>query len=171
MTLITRFVVSVKVVLENLAGAKRFFKQMATIKVEESLLIGAPPDKVYAILADPKHHKHILPDVFISYGAESESIVAFTVKAGFIKRDYRVRTEQTEPNKLFRETDIDKNITTEFRLEPHEQGTVVTIATNYETEPTISGYIESIFGPKFLHKLYHEELVKLGRYALVATVD
>lgn len=143
---------------------------MARVKVEESLLIGAPPDKVYAILADPEHHKHILPEAFISYGPESESVVAFTVKAGPIKRDYRVRTEQTEPNKLFRETDLATDITTEFRLEPHEQGTVVTIATSFETEPTLNGFIESIFGPKFLHKLYHEELVKLGRYALIANL-
>jgi len=123
---------------------------------------------VYAILADPAHHKHILPEAFVSYVPETDSIVAFTVKAGFIKRDYRVKTEQTEPNKLFRETDIATNICTEFRLQPHEQGTVVTIATNFETEPTFNGFIESILGPKFLHKLYQEELVKLGRYVLIA---
>lgn len=143
---------------------------MASINVEESLLVGAPPDKVYAVLADPAHHKHILPEAFVSYAPESDSIVAFTVKAGLIKRDYRVKTEQTEPNKLFRETDLATNITTEFRLAPHEQGTVVTIATSFETEPTLNGFIESILGPRFLHKLYHEELVKLGRYVLIANV-
>ncbi len=140
---------------------------MGQVDIEESLLVGAPPDVVYKILADPAHHKHILPEAFVSYESEGDGIVSFSIKLGAVKRDFRVRTEQTEPNKLFREIDLSTNIATEFSLEPHPDGSVVTIATHYTTESSLSGFMEAMFGPVFLRQIYKEELVKLGRYALL----
>jgi len=140
---------------------------MGRIKVEESLLVGAPPEKVYKVLVEPAHHKRILPDAFVKYEAESDEIVSFSVKSGKVVRDFRVRVEQTEPNKIMREIELSTNIVTEFRLEPHEQGTVVTIATDYATAKSISGFIESLVVPAFLRILYKEELIKLGRYVLL----
>lgn len=140
---------------------------MGEVIVEESLLVGAPPDIVYRVLADPAHHVRILPDAFENYRKVDESTVSFSLRIGKVKRDFSVTTEQTEPNKLFREIDNNTNIVTEFRLEPHEQGTVVTIATHYKTAASISGFMESKFGPIFLRRLYNEELVKLGRYVLL----
>lgn len=140
---------------------------MGEVNVQESLLVGAPPNTVYRVLADPKHHGRILPEAIVDYKSEDGSEATFSVKMGTLKRDFTIRTEQTEPDKLFREMDVNTNIITEFRLEPHEQGTVVTIATEYKTDSSISGFIESIFAPIFLRQLYKEELVKLGRYVLL----
>lgn len=141
---------------------------MAKVQVERTLLVGAPPEKVFKVLADPAHHKHILPEAITRYKPESDSIVSFSVKAGFVTRDFRVETEETEPNKLFREMDLATGIITEFRLEPHEQGTLVTIAVDYEAARSFSGLMETWFAPTFLKKLYDEELIKLGRYVLIA---
>lgn len=140
---------------------------MGEVNVEESLLVGAPPDVVYRVLADPQHHARILPEAFTDYTPEGDSVVAFSLKIGSVKRDFKVQTEQTELNELFREIDLATDIVTEFRLEPHEQGTVVTIATKYKTARTITGLMESLFAPTFLRQLYKEELVKLGRYVLL----
>jgi carbon monoxide dehydrogenase subunit G len=139
------------------------------VKVEESLLVGAPPEKVYKVLADPNHHAKILPEEFTSYGPESDSIVAFTLKVGGVERRMRVRTEETEPNRLFREVEISSNIATEFLLEPHEDGTVVTISMKYETKKSIAGWIETMTVPLLLRPLYKKELVKLGRYVLLVS--
>jgi carbon monoxide dehydrogenase subunit G len=140
---------------------------MGYVEVEESLLVGAQPEKVYRVLADPKHHKHILPEEFTSYGEEADGMVAFTLKVGGVERHMRVRTEQAEPNRLFREIEVDSNIATEFILEPHHDGTVVTISMKYETKRTIAGWIEKLTVPLLLRPLYKKELVKLGRYVLL----
>lgn len=140
---------------------------MGYVEVEESLLVGASPERVYKVLADPKHHKHILPEEFVSYGEEPDGTVAFTLKVGGVERHMRVRTEEAEPNRLFREIEIDSNIATEFILEPHQDGTVVTISMKYETKKNIAGWIERLTVPFLLRPLYKKELVKLGRYVLL----
>jgi hypothetical protein len=86
-----------------------------------------------------------------------------------MKKTLHIRQEEMEPNKLFREIDLLTDIRTDFRLEAHPDGTLVTIATDYEAKG-IAGFIESIFAPKLLTQLYDEELTKLCRYALIATV-
>lgn len=140
---------------------------MGEVNVKESLLVGAPPDTVYRVLADPAHHARILPDAFVDYKPEDDSVVSFSLKMGSVKRDFRMKTEETVPDMLYREMDLNTNIMTEFHLQPHAEGTVVTIATRYKTDPSISGFIESFTAPIFLRQLYKEELVKLGRYVLL----
>jgi carbon monoxide dehydrogenase subunit G len=141
------------------------------VDVEESLLVGAAAEKVYAILAQPKHHKRILPECFVRYEWQSDQIVEFTVEIGSIKRDFRVRVDQIEPNKVLHETDLATGIVTEFRLLAHDRGTVATIATHYNSAATFSGWMEALFAPRFLKKLYNDELINLGRYVLVADVS
>jgi len=143
---------------------------MCKVDVKESLLVGAPPEKVYAVLAEPEHHRHILPDAFVKYEPQGDSIVSFDLKAGGTIRSFRVRIDLTEPNKLIREINLATGMCTEFRLEPHEQGTIVTIATQYKTAVSLFGVMEALFAPNFLRRLYMEELVMLGRYVLVAAV-
>jgi carbon monoxide dehydrogenase subunit G len=143
---------------------------MCKVDVKESLLIGAPPDKVYKVLADPQHHIHILPAVFSNYQAEGGSVVAFSVKAGGTTRNVRVRVEHVEPNRLIREIDLENGTCVEFLLEPHADGTIVTISTHYKTASTPVGLLESLFAPGFLRRIYKEELVLLGRYVLVANI-
>ena len=139
------------------------------VKVEHSKLVGARPEKVYAILAQMEHHKRILPDAFTGVTASADGTFFITVKIGYAKKTLHIRQEETEPNELFREIDLLTNILTEFRLEPHPDGTLVTIASEYEAKGIV-GFIESIFAPKLLRQLYEEELTKLCRYALIATV-
>ncbi|MBX9696287.1 MAG: SRPBCC family protein [Cyanobacteria bacterium] len=140
---------------------------MGRVCVEETLLVGAPPDVVYRVLVEPEHRARILPDAYVGYVSEDDSTVSFSLQAGRVKREFRVRTEQTEPERLLREIDLATGIVTEFRLESHVDGTLVTKATTYDTTKSISGFLESLFAPQFLRRLYHEELIKLGRYVLL----
>lgn len=139
---------------------------MPKVCAKESLLIGASPDKVYRVLLDPAHHKRILPDAFVRYEAENDAIVSFAIKVGGITREFRVEVQEIEKDRLLREKDLSTGIETDFRLERHEQGTLVTISTSYEAPANITGIIEAFTAPKFLSKLYNEELIKLGRYIL-----
>lgn len=137
------------------------------VDVEESLLVGAPPEKVYKVLAQPEHHKHILPDIFVRYEAESDDIVSFSIKYYGAVRDMRAKVVQIEPDRVLHEIDLATDIVTAFRLEPHKDGTVVTLAVHYEANKSIAGFIEALMVPPFLRRLYKEELVKLGRYVLL----
>ena len=137
---------------------------MPKVSAKESLLVGAEPEKVYRVLLDPTHHKRILPDAFVRYESESEGIVSFALKVGGITREFRVEVLEIEKDRLLREKDLATGIETDFRLEPHQQGTLVTISTSYEAPSNIAGTIEAFTAPKFLSKLYNEELIKLGNH-------
>ncbi|MGH2506166.1 MAG: SRPBCC family protein [Ktedonobacteraceae bacterium] len=143
---------------------------MGKVDVRESLLVGAPPEKVYKVLVDPAHHIHILPDAFSNYHGEADSTVAFSVTAFGITRNVKVRVEQTEPDKVLREIDIEQGACVEFHLQPHADGTIVTISTRYKTALTPGGLLEALCAPKFLQRVYKEELVLLERYVLVAEI-
>ena len=139
------------------------------IKVEHSKLVGATPEKVYAILANPQHHKRILPDAFTSVTETPEGTLFVTLKLGLSRRTLHIRHETSKPNKLFRERDLLTNIVTEFRLEPYEDATLVTIATEYQPRG-FNAILEALTAPPLLRQLYEEELTKLCRYALIAVV-
>ncbi len=140
---------------------------MPKIDVKETLLVGASPPKVYRVIADPVHHKHILPDAFVHYEANEDNVIEYAIKVGAAKRTFRARIECTIPDRVFSEIDLNTRILTEFLLEPHEQGTLVTISTVYESKSNLAGLIEALFVPTLLHRFFREELVKLGRYVLL----
>ena len=141
---------------------------MPRVHVEQTKLVGKPPDVVYTILADPKHHQKILPDEFVEFKPQANGTFAVAIAFAGQKKSMVIRPEETEKNRLFRETDTLTNIVTDFVLEPHDDGTLVTIRTDYVANSSIAGFLESIFAPFFLKKLYDEELTKLCRYALIA---
>ncbi len=140
---------------------------MPKVDATETLLVGAPPSKVYKVLADPEHHRHILPEAFVHFEAKADDVIEYAIKTGAAKRTFTARTETTIPDQLFREIDLKTGIVTEFLLDPHPQGTLVTISTVYEAKSDLSGLIEALFVPPFLRRLFREELVKLGRYVLL----
>lgn len=137
------------------------------ISAAATKLIGAQPEKVYAILASPEHHKRILPEDFSKFEVEADGTWKVQVKAAFLERSMQILPEAVEANRHFRETDLTRNSVTNFRLEPHPDGTLVTISSIYERNGLI-GFVESLIAPAYLRNLYEEELTKLCRYALVA---
>lgn len=140
---------------------------MPTIDVEVSKLIGASPEKVFKILVEPEHHRRILPDEFSSFSVDSEGIFHVEIKSGLITRKFRMLPELVTPNALYRETDLETAVVTEFKLKPHPDGCLVSIHTKYQTKG-FGGIFEAMFAPRFLNYLYEAELTKLCRYALIA---
>ncbi|HEY9775927.1 MAG TPA: SRPBCC family protein [Planktothrix sp.] len=143
---------------------------MRRVIAQESKLVGAPPEKVYRIFADPRHHAHILAQCISDYSSCPDGTVRCRIEFGGVKRDYHFSRQEVEPNRLFCETDLKTKIVTEFICEPHAEGTLATIRVDYQAASSLLGLIESMVAPSFLRKMYDEELTKLARYALVATV-
>lgn len=137
---------------------------MPTVHATATKFVNAPPSKVYKVLAEPKHHKHILPPQFLDYEEESENLVRFKLKVGGKMRHYRMRVELTDPDRLMTEIDVETSIPIQFILTPQDAGTVVTISMKYDS-PGINGMIESFAVPMLLQPLYRRELELLAEYA------
>ncbi len=139
---------------------------MPVVDVEVTKLVGADPEKVFKILVEPEHHRRILPDEFSSFTVDSEGIFHVEIKSGMIKKKLSLLPEVVTPNVLFRETDLETSVVTEFKVKSHPDGSLVSIHTRYSKQG-LAGFIESFFAPDFLKQLYEAELTKLCRYALL----
>lgn len=136
------------------------------MKVEETKLVGGVPAKVYKILAETKHHAKILPEAFVDYKEAPDGTISYGIVYGGMRRDFTATVERVEENKLLREIQLPTHAVTDFVLEEHPDGTLVTIRSEYDTPNTPAGWLEAKFAPAFMHKLFDEELTKLARYVL-----
>jgi hypothetical protein len=139
---------------------------MPHVKVEETKLVAGNAAKVYKILAETKHHVKILPEAFVDYKEEADGTISYGIVYGGMRRDFTATIERVEEDKLLREIQLPTQAVTDFVLEEHPDGTLVTIRSEYDTPKTISGWLEAKFAPGFMHKLFDEELTKLARYVL-----
>lgn len=140
--------------------------------VSETRHLEAPPERIYGLIADyVQGHPRIVPPQYFrdfvvrqgGYGAGTE--IEFTmVVAG---RAQRVVADITEPvpGRVLVETVKGGGVVTTFRVDPSGRGADVTIATDLEQKPGIGGRFERWLAGKLLPKVYHEELMRLGRIA------
>ena len=146
---------------------------MAVVHAEEEAVIPAPPDRVYAVLADYNHHHpRILPeryfsDLFVEEGGVGTGTV-FSVIVRILGTKSRSRMAVTEPRPGFvlRETDLGNGLITDFVLSPVEGGTQthLKIATEWEPGGGIAGWIEKTMIPSILRRIYRAELAQLADY-------
>lgn len=135
---------------------------MPTIDVHASREIGAPPEAVYAILADPDRRRDILPPAFINVRTEGKDVLAYTLKAGRRERAYRMRQERTQQNRIVTERDLGSSLVTVFTVEPVRAGSLVTIRSTWQGAGGVGGFFERTFAPRVLQRLYIEELNNLA---------
>jgi len=139
---------------------------MPKVKVEETKLVAGDNAKVYKILAETEHHRRILPEAFVDYKEESDGTISYGIVYGGMRRNFTATVERVEENKLLREIQLPTQAVTDFVLEDHPDGTLVTIRSEYDTPNTPAGWLEAKVAPSFMHKLFDEELTKLARYVL-----
>lgn len=144
---------------------------MATIHVTAERTIDAPPDRVYAYVADMReHHPRFLPSAFSDFQVESGGVGAgtvtrFTLTAGRRSRRYRMQIAEPEPGRILTESDTESSLVTTWTIEAAGEGSRVQIATTWEGAGGIGGFFERTFAPRVLRGIYDDELARLNDYA------
>jgi hypothetical protein len=147
---------------------------MSTFHVEESLVIEARAEALYAVVADYRvGHPAILPRPFFQgLTVETGGVGAGTVVRGTVKVMGKLyplhhRISEPEPGRILQESDLDKpGEFTRFLFEPlnGEAQTRVTIATEFLASPGLMGVMERLTKPGLVHKMYQQELRNLADY-------
>ncbi|HTX32420.1 MAG TPA: SRPBCC family protein [Solirubrobacteraceae bacterium] len=144
---------------------------MATIRVTAERTIDAPPDQVYAYVADMRqHHARFLPPAFSDFRVESGGVGAGTVTrfrldTGGRSRSYRMQIAEPEPGRVLTESDTESSLVTTWTIEAAGSGSRVQIVTTWEGAGGIGGFFERTFAPRVLRRLYDDELARLNVYA------
>ncbi len=146
---------------------------MAQIRVAASADVDAPPQTVYAILADYQNeHPQILPDRHFSDftvergGKGAGTLIRFQMHVLGQSRTIRAEVSEPEPGRVLAETDLDTGAVTRFTVEPRDGGQAasVTIVTEWNRSG-IMGFVERLTAPPLLRRIYAEELRNLAKRA------
>ncbi len=143
---------------------------MAEMRAAAERLIEAPAEQVYRLIADYREHHHrFLPPAFSDYRVEqgglgTGTVVRFKLTAGGRTRAYRSQVAEPVPGRVLTESDTYSSAVTTFTVTPEGAGSRVQIQTAWQGSG-IAGIIERLFAPRFLRKLYDDELERLDRYA------
>ena len=147
---------------------------MSTFHVEESLVIEARAEALYAVVADYRvGHPAILPRPFFQeLTVEQGGVGAGTIVRGSVKVMGKLyplhhRISEPEPGRVLQESDLDKpGEFTRFIFQPLNGGTHtrVTIATEFLASPGLMGFMERLTKPGLARKMYQQELRNLADY-------
>lgn len=146
---------------------------MAPIHVEVSEVIAAQPERVYAILTDYRvSHQAILPksyftDVTVEQGGQGAGTIVRThMKVMGTAMNYRLIVSEPQPGRVLKEEDTAVGVATTFTVAPLDDGqhSRVTIATDAAPSPGVRGWLERLFNPPVMRRIYREELRQLGEY-------
>jgi len=142
-----------------------------------SALIQAPPQDLYAIIADYQHsHPQILPKPpFVSLTVEQGGMGAGTVFRAEMRvmgqlQSFRAVVTEPEPGRVLIET-TDTGYVTTFTVEPRANNTqaYVTIATEISGRAGVLGALERWFVARLLRPVYVKELAQLAAFAAART--
>ena len=146
---------------------------MSHFNAKASMVINAPPEKVYAVLSDYKqHHPAILPKPYFyrcaleQGGTGAETIIRVRMNVFGVSRDYRFVITEPEPGRVLMETDHDAGVVTTFTIDPlhNDADTRVTIATEAKTRSGPLGWIERLINPPITRSIFKKELENLRDY-------
>ena len=140
---------------------------MDKIHAHATRVIEAPPEKVYAVLANySESHpailpKHVFGDVVVEQGGVGAgTIVRVTMAAMGTKQELHVTVSEPEPGRVLVESG--SGMVTTFTVDPMDEGrsSQVTIATEATPSQGLQGWIERLVTPGLLW----DELHLLAKY-------
>ena len=146
---------------------------MPKVHIEASEVIDAPPQAIYAILADYRiGHPAILPkpyfsDLTIEQGGQGAgTVMRFTVTIFGMKRAFHSVVSEPEPGRVLIETDLESDLVTHFIIDPLNGGTQtrLTITTDFTTASGFRGLMESWTSPPVMRRLYKQEMRQIADY-------
>ena len=127
----------------------------------------APPERVYAIIADYHNgHPHILPKAFSNLTVEqggigAGTVIRFEVRAFGQTQIFRAKVTEPEPGRVL----VEENVApapskTTFTVDrgPSGKGSRVTFLTEMTSRDGLPGIIERFLSRRFMKKAYEEEL-------------
>jgi hypothetical protein len=149
---------------------------MATLRVDASALIAAPPAVVYALISDyHRGHPSILPpeyfeDLVVEEGGQGDGTrVRLTMKVFGAKATSRARITEPIPGRVLVETVEGRGIVTTFTVEPSQHNeSKVTLTTEYPTKG-VRGWFEALVVQRYLRRVYAAELRLLAQRASEAS--
>lgn len=143
---------------------------MAKLSTTADAHIDAPAEVVLGILRDfDGHHRRILPPAFsdfeVEHGGQGDgTMTRFNFRLGGRTSLTRTLATETSPG-VIREQVLDRDMVTEFRVVPEDEGSRLSISTVWTPMGGINGLFERVFAPSMLRKVYLEELELLAAYA------
>ena len=144
---------------------------MNSYRAQESEVIYAPPEQVYAIIADyHEGHPAILPsryftDMVVTAGGQGEgTVITVAMNVFGAKILYEMSVSEPEPGRILVEEDKSAGVVTSFTIDPVNGGdrSRVTIATEAKTAPGFRGFLEEIINPIIIRRIYRQELSQLA---------
>jgi hypothetical protein len=146
---------------------------VATVHAEESALIDAPPEQIYAILSDYRSaHPQILPKQHFgpleveSGGQGAGTVFRCSVRVLGKELPFRMQVSEPEPNRVLAETDLETGLVTTFSVTPAADGrrTQLRIASRWESRSGLAGLLERLTSPAVMRRIYRSELRQIAEY-------
>jgi len=143
---------------------------MSRIHAEEAAVIAAPPEAIYALLADyVVGHPQILPPQYFrdlqveSGGRGAGTVIRFQAGAMGRMRPMRGIIAEPEPGRLLSESYTASTLVTTFTVTPEADGTQaqVRIASDWDAAPGLAGVLEQWLVPGMYRRIYRAELAQL----------
>jgi uncharacterized protein YndB with AHSA1/START domain len=133
--------------------------------------IDAPANQVYKYLADTHLHSRFLPPPFYDFqvekgGTGTGSVIRFKINFAGGIRELRMQVTEPEPGRTLVQADTNgSGLVTTFTVTPQGGQALVNIASHFDGETGVAGFVERIIAPRRLHRVYAEELARLDAYA------
>src|SRR5919199_936401 len=149
---------------------------MSTVRVVAERTMAAPPDVVYACIANyQEHHRPggFLPPSFSDFrvergGVGAGTVISFKMKLGGQTRSSTQRVSEPEPGRVLVESG--HGVTTTFSVQPEGAGCRVRFDTLLEARG-LEGILTRLFAPRLLQPVYQDELRRLEAYAQELTAS
>lgn len=144
---------------------------MRTFVITASREIAAPPQRVYALLADYRQgHPKILPrppfgELEVEKGGVGTgTVIRFSMRLGGRTQHFRAYVTEPQPGRLLVETDLSRGSLTSFAVDPLDdgQGCRVTISTQLPIGGGPLGMLQKYFAKRLLPPVYAQELELLA---------
>jgi hypothetical protein len=135
-------------------------------QLSASTPVPAPPERVYALLADYRDgHPRILPERYFASvvveegGRGAGTVLRVTMRLLGTTRSARMVVTEPDPGRVLQEADPESGLITRFLVEPQAGGgSRVTISTEWPRRPGLSGALEGALAVSYLRRVYGEEL-------------
>lgn len=149
---------------------------MSHIHVDVERVIDAPPDEVYAFLADYRDKRPIiLTPNFLDYTVEQGgrgggTVIRYRLQAGRRERTYHMRVEAPPGGSALVERDVNSSLVSTWTVIPAASGRQarVMVTTEWEGSSGVGGFFERTFAPAALRRIYADMLERLAQ-ALTGT--